>query len=398
MTTDAPPALAAQLVVDRLLSAVVNADQVIATATAMKARLLDSARRVHEGASGAVSSMVAREFCAETALALRVPERTAGALIEESRILVDQLPRTLDALQEGDITPRHARIIVEQTRDLDDDERVDLETKALRESHRSTGDFARRVRNWRERRVPESAGERRRRAEADRSVVSLPGADGMGWLSAKLPAVELTAIDDRLDDTARALLHAGDPRTFAQLRADTLIDVLLGRDSDATGRYACVTPTVVLTIPALTVAGASCEPGELEGYGPVDAETAREVAADCVEFRRMLTDPFTGIRLAFGRERYRPSEDLRFWLRLRDRVCTFPACTRKAVACDLDHRTDWNHHGHTDDHNLAHLCRRHHMLKHHTGFSVRIRDDGTIAWTTPTGRRYFVRPEGTDPP
>jgi hypothetical protein len=384
--------------VENILTAAVNADQVIATATAMKARLLEGARRAHEAVSGAGSSMVAREFCAETALALRIPERTAGALIEEARILVDELPSTLDALQEGEITPRHARIIVEQTRDLEVEQREDLESKALKEKHRSTGDFARRVRNWRERRAPESAAERRRRAEADRSVVTMPGADGTGWLSAKLPAVELTAIDDRLDDAARALLHAGDSRTFAQLRADVLTDVLLGRNTDAAERYECVKPTVVLTVPALTLAGVSCEPGELEGYGPLDAETAREIAADCVEFRRMLTDPFTGIRLTLGRERYRPTEEMRLWLRLRDRSCTFPGCTRKAVACDLDHRTDWDHGGHTEDGNLQHLCRRHHMLKHHTGFSSRIRDDGVVEWTTPLRRRYVVRPEGTDPP
>ena len=44
MTSDEPPALASQAVVERLLDAVVNADQIIATATAMKARLLDSGR------------------------------------------------------------------------------------------------------------------------------------------------------------------------------------------------------------------------------------------------------------------------------------------------------------------------------------------------------------------
>lgn len=385
-------------IVDRLLDAATDADRVIAMATAMKARLLDSARRVHERASGAVSSMRAREFCAEAALALRVPERTAATLIEEARILVDELPSTLKALETGEITPRHARIIAEQTRDLDERERADLETKALGETHRSTGDFNRRVRRWRERRAPESASDRRRRAEADRSVVTMPGADGMAWLSAKLPAVEVTAIDDRLDEAARAVLHSGDPRTLAQLRADVLTDILLGRESDAARRYERVKPTVVLTVPALTIAGGSCEPGELEGYGPVDAETAREIAADCHEFRRILTDPFTGIRLTLGRERYRPTEDMRLWLRLRDRFCTFSGCTRKAVSCDLDHTIDWHRWGHTDHRNLAHLCRRHHMLKHHTGFTVRIRDDGTIAWTTPTRRRYVVRPEGTDPP
>lgn len=60
--------------------------------------------------------------------------------------------------------------------------------------------------------------------------------------------------------------------------------------------------------------------------------------------------------------------------------------------------------------NLAHLCRRHHILKHHTAWRVRQLSDGVLEWTSPTGRVYrdiptssvtFTPtgdPPGVDPP
>ncbi|MFF2633465.1 HNH endonuclease, partial [Microbacterium sp. NPDC058021] len=44
--------------------------------------------------------------------------------------------------------------------------------------------------------------------------------------------------------------------------------------------------------------------------------------------------------------------------------------------------------------NLAHLCKRHHTLKHHTAWTVTQHPDGTLEWTSPTGRRYLDIPHG----
>jgi hypothetical protein len=42
----------------------------------------------------------------------------------------------------------------------------------------------------------------------------------------------------------------------------------------------------------------------LEGYGPIDIETARRLAADAPGFTRILTHPETGAVLSLGRDRY----------------------------------------------------------------------------------------------
>ncbi len=369
-----------------ILDAVVAADRMLASITAMRAELIDVARQALTEPGSDISH---RSFRAELAAALRVPERTADRLASEASDWSDRLPATLAALRDGALTPRHARIIAEQTVGLDPDEGAAIERRAIDGAWRSTAEFARFVRRMRERRAPEAATERHRRAAADRFVSVTPADDGMAWLTAHLALVEAAAIDARLDGLARALRRDGDQRTAGQARADAFADVLLDRSSRDERRYLAIAPTVVLSVPAATVAGVGAEPGELSGYGTVDPETARLLLAAAPHFRRMLTDRDTGVALSLGRTRYRPSDDLRLWTRLRDDRCTFTGCTRAAAACDLDHRDDWAVGGDTDAGNLQSLCRTHHTLKHLADWRVTDVDpDGTTYWRSPTGRRH----------
>jgi hypothetical protein len=143
----------------------------------------------------------------------------------------------------------------------------------------------------------------------------------------------------------------------------------------------------------------------LDGYGPIDDRTATILAARAPSFRRLLTDPHTGAVLAVGRDTYAVPADLRAFLRLRDETCRFPGCSRAADRCDLDHTRAWVSGGTTDATNLAHLCRTHHRLKHGTRWDVRqVGNDGTLSWTSPTGRRHVTTPtlarahDGPPPP
>ncbi|PTT61444.1 endonuclease, partial [Arthrobacter sp. HMWF013] len=56
---------------------------------------------------------------AEVACALTVGERTAGALLTESLTLTTALPLTLSALTAGVISWQHARVMVDETSNLD---------------------------------------------------------------------------------------------------------------------------------------------------------------------------------------------------------------------------------------------------------------------------------------
>ncbi len=131
----------------------------------------------------------------------------------------------------------------------------------------------------------------------------------------------------------------------------------------------------------------------LEGHGPIDRETALELAASAPSFTRLLTHPETGAVLSVGRASYAVPADLRTWLRVRDGTCRFPGCSRAARSCEIDHTRDWQF-GHGTNHdNLAHLCPAHHHLKHQTGWAVRHRGGGVLEWTSPSGHAYTTEPE-----
>ena len=60
---------------------------------------------------------------------------------------------------------------------------------------------------------------------------------------------------------------------------------------------------------------------------------------------------------------------------LRDRHCTFPACTRPPVMCHAHHLTHWTNGGKTKLDNLALLCGHHHRVIHHTPWEIRLNPD-----------------------
>lgn len=415
-------------------------------------------RRGMEHASGLDHGLAERSVTAELACALRLPERSATALLVESRSLVHEHPATMTALRSGEVSYRHALAVLEATTGLDERSVLELDATLADKARTTTVSRLKRVaRREREHRDPRPMMARHRLAAQDRHVELQPCEDGMAWLHHLLPAVQATAIFHRLTDIAAAVQGHDEPRTLAQLRADASIDLLLDDDARAvlaastveaelpaphvtsggpsgteapgtsgptdrrslrlsatrarrtsgTGNRAAsgngaegagaatptttagdhgpvhsiagvadrvsigdIKPQVAVTIPVMTLLGHSDEPGDLAGHGPIDADTARRLAAQAPSFQRILTHPETGTVLSVGRDRYAVPADLKSWLRLRDETCRFPGCSRRAQRCDIDHVKDWAHGGTTDHHNLIHLCRKHHRLKHTTGWTV----------------------------
>ncbi|GAA1993290.1 HNH endonuclease signature motif containing protein [Microbacterium pumilum] len=187
-----------------------------------------------------------------------------------------------------------------------------------------------------------------------------------------------------------------DDRSMGELRADILVDLLLTStptahgDADAMG---AISGRVQVTIPVLTAAGVGHEPAILAGHGPIDAATARRLAADAPGWDRIMTHPCTGEPLSV--DRYRPSTEITRFLSVRDEHCRFPGCRMPVWRCDVDHTVDAALGGATCVCNLANLCRRHHTLKHASDWIVRQLGGGVLEWTSPTRRRYIDRPPST---
>ena len=87
---------------------------------------------------------------------------------------------------------------------------------------------------------------------------------------------------------------------------------------------------------------------------------------------------------------------------LRDHTCVFPWCTRPARrlrpdqhGCDCDHTVPHAQGGATCTCQLAPLCRRHHRLKTHGGWTYTILEPGTYLWSSPHRYQYLRDHTGT---
>jgi hypothetical protein len=234
-----------------------------------------------------------------------------------------------------------------------------------------------------------------------------PDRDGMAWISLHLPGDTACAIWNRTTATARGLQGPNEPRSLTQLRPDIAASLLLGAGSTSeaaqangsTGEIGKVpTPRadVLVMVPVCALLGVTDEPAELDGHGPIPASMARKLVADGADsFYRVLVDPRDGAPLEIGRTRYRLTETIKQWIRMRDGKCTFPGCSNRSPDNDTDHLTAWEHGGTTGTSNLAQLCPKHHRLKHaRPWIPDPATHNGPAGWTSPTGRHY--NPEHPD--
>ena len=127
----------------------------------------------------------------------------------------------------------------------------------------------------------------------------------------------------------------------------------------------------------------------------VPAMTAWALAAGGT-WRRLVTDPASGVVIDVGRTRYRPPAGLADLVRARDRACVFPTCQTPAERCDIDHLTAWSQGGTTSLDNLTTLCEAHHRLKHTPGWALtRDQASGILSWHTLDKTVYQRHPNGT---
>ncbi|MBG6059731.1 hypothetical protein RCH16_003132 [Cryobacterium sp. MP_M5] len=385
-----------------LFDEVAAADKAIARCFAARAEAVDRARRFSEAQAASIplslqsrwsrEEIAQRELSSELAATLRIPERTAETLLAESQALVKDLPATRAALAEGRISYRHAQTIVGQSWSIPVEGLAAFEQALLPSAeHLTVAKLKHKARLLRERLHPETITARRAGSIANRTSSVEAGADGMATLYLTTGAELVQAIFTRATDLAASLQGPEETRTLTQVRTDVLSDLLI-HGVTPTGVGTGVKATVQVTVPVLTLLGHSEEPGYLEGYGPIDPDTARDLASRAPSFTRLLTHPETGVILSVGRNRYKTPKAMRRFLRLRDETCRFPGCNRPARGAELDHSHDWGLLGETAHDNLAHLCRPNHALKTQTRWTVAQHPGGILTWTSPTGRDFTTEP------
>jgi hypothetical protein len=363
--------------------------------------------------AGGDAAIHVRSVAAEVGAQARVSDRTVEAQISEAMDLVDTWSHVVEAYASGRIGRGHLRVIVEAGAPLASSE-VRAEDRAAYEADMvalAETTTPARVRAVARRRadafLTEPCTVRHRRARDDRHVRIAPADDGMAHVYAFVPAVLAQGFDHRLRAGARQK-PKDDTRTIDQWRADAFCELLLtgagapalertdaGAIVERPGLLSSIAPVVQITIPVTTLTGLDERSASLDGLLPIDADTARALAGGAATWERLLTDPIRGTVLEV--DAYRPTAAQLRHLRARDQRCRFPGCGAKARDDDVDHTIAWEHGGPTSVDNLAHLCRRHHTLKHATAWSVQQPRPGELRWRSPLGHSYVDRPPPAGP-
>lgn len=306
--------------------------------------------------------------------------------LELSRVLVRDLPHTLDALAAGDTTEYCCSLIARASAVLGT---VDRRTLDADLGPRLAGMGNRRVESEANRLAAEldapSVVERNRRAVAERRVTVRPAPDAMTWVTALLPVADGVAVLAALDRHATTLANAGDQRNRGQLMADEftrrLTEVGCTVDPvavDATGSDATAAPPqvgrpgacvrqidllLVMTDKAL-LDGADT-PAVIPGHGSIPAALARDMVARAdrdtqVWLRRLYADAGGRLATADSRARRFPFAVRQFVL-ARDERCRTPFCD--AAIRDVDHDLPHSVGGPSTLANAQGLCRRCNLVK-----------------------------------
>ena len=376
---------------------------------------------------------------AEVAAALGLSHGRASGQMHLGVALFRRLPQVAELFADGVLGYRVVSAIVWRTELVQDDEALAAIDAAIADHARTWGPLSDRrleqaIDMWVDRFDPGAL--RRIRSQARGRNIEVGSRDdtsGTDAIWGRLYSTDATMLDRRLTQMARAVCD-DDPRTIQQRRADALgalaagcerLSCLCGSpncESAATDRPAAAVVIHVLADgaalqgdPDPLLSGESqsapitrdtnllalparepepeptCPPSSsmiLGGGtvpGPLLAELIRS-GATVRELRRPPDEP---------EPRYRPSQNLLEFVRSRDMTCRFPGCDVPAERCDVDHTIPWPI-GPTHPSNLKCECRKHHLLKTfwvgERGWLDEQLPDGTVRWTSPTGRVYTTLP------
>ncbi|WKG03132.1 HNH endonuclease signature motif containing protein [Mycolicibacterium sp. HK-90] len=349
---------------------------------------------------------------AEVGAALNLTKGAASRLVEQAEALRDRLPHLAALLAAGQTDWRTVEIVLARTRFVSSKVMAQIDSELAEQVGGwqcwSDGRITTTV-DAKVKLLDPAAIAEREHATDRRRVEVKPLGDGTAKVDAIVTTRAGLAFDAKLSEMSGRLCPK-DPRSNDQRRADAIEALAEGRElSCECGRAECPTrsaapqsesssPRVVFNVIADrdTVLSGGQAPGYVLGYGVIDAEQVRELAAEAT--MRLVTEPQVDAAAAL---RYQPTVSVQRWVRCRDLTCRFPGCEHPAEDCDIDHTVPFDHNkpalgGLTVPANLKCLCRFHHRLKTFGGWRDTQYPDGSVVWTSPSGKTYRTTPGGAD--
>jgi hypothetical protein len=142
---------------------------------------------------------------------------------------------------------------------------------------------------------------------------------------------------------------------------------------------------------AFTATGEHGPPGGggTGGYGTWRLHTGQDHRDLLVTLDPIATDPCDHRYQAKGHD---PGVKLRHLIQIRNATCTGPSCRRPSTQADFEHNIPYEAGGRSCLCNGGPKCRHDHRLKQHPRWKAEQLPDGTLRWTTPSGRTYDTEP------
>ncbi|WP_144661847.1 HNH endonuclease signature motif containing protein [Paenarthrobacter nicotinovorans] len=371
----------------------------------------DLARRAEQAEAGVPASERGQGIGAQVALARRESPNRGSRLLGLAKALVMEMPRTLAALNSGQLNEWRATLLVKETACLSVEDRAAVDEELAADNGTFEGKGGKAVvaaaKAAAYRRDPRSVVGRASRAASERTVSLRPAPDTMTYLTALLPVAQGVAVYAALNRAADSACSTGTVEsggvvpTRGQIMADTLVERVTGTPGGISG----INLDLVMT--DRTLLQGDSEPARLSGYGIVPAEWARSVVAKgqaeqdqpeqnqdnelTVWLRRLYTAPATGELLATDSKARLFTGRLRRFIETRDDTCRTPYCD--APIRHIDHIVPWRSGGKTNFANGAGLCEACNHTKEQPGWTSRAvqADVHTLEIRTPTGHSYLSK-------
>lgn len=361
----------------------------------------------------------------ELAAALGMSEVAARRYVGQALELRDRLPRLFDQVLAGVLPAWKARQIAEQT--------IPLNAAAADYVDAQLAGFAHKIGLRRIvacveaailRHDPAEAATRATKAAEKRGVWVEDRLDGTSEIVAVTGTPDAHAVDRTLDTLATHLGALGDtgPRQVRRARAlgvladpQAALDLLTDRTraevdpasrpprADKDASVPRVPLHVHLHLDAVTGVVPADGTGHLArvtGVGPRALDAVEQWLRDLAPNAVVKLTPVVDLAEHISVDAYEAPDRLRAQIAERDDCCRFPWCGRTGRH-DLDHIEPYEPPdgggppGQTSTANIARLCRFHHRVKTHGGWTYSRLHDTGLLWTSPLGRTYYVDETGT---
>jgi hypothetical protein len=364
---------------------------------------------------------------AELAAALGISTFAGQHLVGDALELRHRLPRLWARIMAGTLQAWRGRKIADHTRTLSRQAAAWVDTQIAPYAHKiSLGRVLKLIEAAILRFNPDQAAERARQTAEHRGVwVGDEMTDGTRSIHIDADALDAAAFDQTIDHLAHAMADLGDHDHHDLRRAKAVgviadpqgaLDLLTdGPDSAGTApddrdgttpgqaarrgrRTGRPQVTLYLHLHESAIRNRSGV-ARVEGLGPVLTQQVK----DWVGRSEVTIKPVLDLADRTSVDAYEVPDRIGETVLLRDACCPFPWCNNQSRHRDKDHIDPYippdqgGPPGQTAADKLVGLCRRHHRLKTHGGWTYTMPDPGIYLWKSPHGRRYLVDHTGTTP-